>query len=89
MRIKGRGTYCPTDYVNQETVQRILPGRWQVEANGVQGLIGLGIQGSNNFTRIAKEVCNDFKDLFNSPRGELSWQNYVVQSTLYSFDADS
>ena len=64
MRRKERSTYCPPDYVDQETAQGTLPGRWPVEANGVQGLTALGIQGSNNFSRIAKEVRNDFKDLF-------------------------
>ena len=62
---KERGAYCPPNYVDQETLQGTLPGRWRVEANGVKGLTGLGMQGSNNFTRIAKEVRNYFKDLFN------------------------
>ena len=65
MRRKERGTYCPPDYVDQETAQGTLPGRRQVEANGVQGLTVLGIQGSNNFSKIAEEVRNDFKDFFN------------------------
>ena len=56
-----------------------------VEANGVQSLSGLGIEGSNNFTRIAMEVCNNFEDLFNSPQEEINWQNHVVQSA-YLFD---
>ena len=87
MRRKERGTYCPPDYVDQ--AQGTLPGRWRVEASGVQGLTVLGIQGSNNFSRIAKEVRNDFKDLFNSPQGEVSWQNHVVQSTSDPFDENS
>ena len=89
MKRKERGAYCPPDYVDQEAVQGTLPGRWRVEANEVQGLTGLGIQGSNNFTRIAKEVRNDFKDLFNSAQGEVSWQKNVVQSTSDPFDEDS
>ena len=55
----------------------------------VQCLTGLGIQGSNNFTGITKEVCNDFKDLFNSPQGEVRLQNDVVQSTSDPLDEDS
>ena len=38
MKRKERGTDCPPDYVDQETVQGTLPGGWRVEANGVQGL---------------------------------------------------
>ena len=34
------------------------------------------------------EVCNNFQDLFNSPQGEVNWQNHVVQSTSYLFDED-
>ena len=89
MRRKERGTSCPPDYVDQETAKGTLPGRWRVEANGVQGLTVLGTQGSNNFSRIAKEVRSDFKDLFNSPQGEVSWQNHVVQSTSDPFDENS
>ena len=81
MRRKERGTYCSSDYIDQETPQGTLPGRWRVEANGVQRLTVLGIQGSNNFSRIAKEVRNDFKDL--------SWQNHVVQGTSDPFDENS
>ena len=88
MRRKERGTYFSPDYVNQETVQGILPRRCLIEANGVQDLTLLGIQGSNNFSRIAKEVRNDFKGLFNSPQGEVSWQNHAVQSTSDPFDED-
>ena len=86
MKRKERGTYCPPDYVDQEIVQATLPRRWRVETNAIQGLAGLRMQGSNNFSRIAKEVCNGFKDLFDSPQGEVSWQNHVVQSTLDPFD---
>ena len=73
-KIKGRGTYCPPDYIDQETLHRTLLGRWQVEANGVQGLIELGIEGLSIFAITTKEVRNDFKDFFNSPtrRSELA-----------------
>ena len=70
-------------------MQGTLPGSWLVETNGIQGLAGLRIQGESNFTRIAKEVCHDFKDFFNSPQGDVSWQNHVVQSTLDPLDEDS
>ena len=89
MKRKERSTYCPPDYVDQKTVQGTLPERWRVEANGVQDLTGLGIQESNNFTRISKEVRNDFKDLLNTPQGEVSWQNHVVKSTSDLLDEDS
>ena len=89
MKRKERSTYCPPDYVDQKIVQGTLPERWRVEANGVQDLTGLGIQESNNFTRISKEVRNDFKDLLNTPQGEVSWQNHVVKSTSDLLDEDS
>ena len=42
MRRKERGTYFSPDYVNQETVQGILPGRCLIEANGVQDSYFIG-----------------------------------------------
>ena len=66
MERKERSTSCPPDYFDQKTVQGTLPGRWRVEANRFQDLTGLGIQESNNFTRISKEVRSDFKDLLNT-----------------------
>ena len=43
-------------------------------------------QVSNNSTRAAKEVRNDFKDYFNSEHGKLSWQREIVQSITSLFD---
>ena len=73
--------YCPPDYVDQETLQRLSPESWHNEATEIQELINLKAQGSNNSTRAAKEVRNDSKDYFNSEYGKLSWQREIVQST--------
>ena len=73
MKRKENGTYCLPDYEDQETVQRTLPGCWLVEVIGDQVLTGLGRQGSNNFTRIAKKLHKGFEDLFNSPQGDVNW----------------
>ena len=63
MKRKENGTYCPPDYIHQEIVQGALRGRWWLEANRILGLTGLGIHGSDNFTRIAKKMRNNFEDL--------------------------
>ena len=43
-------------------------------------------RGSNNFSRSAKEVRDDYNDYFNSFEGAVSWQTDVVTSTRNSFD---
>ena len=86
MRKSTRNKYCTPDYVDQETSQGLSPGSWRNEATEIQGLSNLRAQGTNNSTRVAKEVRNDSKDYFNSEHGKLSWQREIVQSTTSLFD---
>ena len=86
MRKSTRNKYCPPDYVDQETSQGLPPGSWRNEATEIQGLSNLRAQGTNNSTRVAKEVRIDSKDYFNSEHGKLSWQREIVQSTTSLFD---
>ena len=72
MRKSIRNMYCPPDYVDQKTSQGLSPESWRNEATEIQGLVGLIAQGSNNSTRAAKELRNDFKNYFNSEHGKLS-----------------
>ena len=86
MQKSTRNLYCPPDFVDQETSQGLSPGSWCNEATESQQLIDFGAQGSNNSTRAAKEVRNNFKDYFNTEHGKLSWQKEIVQSTTSLFD---
>ena len=72
MRKSTRNMYCSPNYFDQETSQGLSPGSWRNEATECQGLVDLRAQSSNNSTRAAKEVRNDFKDYFSSEHGKLS-----------------
>ena len=44
--------------------------------------------GSNNSTKIAKQICEMLVDYFVSDTGRVTWQNETIQSTLHNFDKD-
>ena len=47
--------YCPPDYVDQETLQRLSPESWHNEATEIQELINLKAQGSNTLQELQKK----------------------------------
>ena len=51
----------------------VQPGDWQ---RGPQptGLVPLTRQGSNNYTKTAKDLRDEICKHFNSKKGEVSWQ---------------
>ena len=51
-----------------------------------EGLLPLKKAGSNNYTRSAKEVRDNFREYFNSPAGSVPWQWETVSSTQDPFD---
>ena len=73
MRRSTRNMYWPSDYVEQKMSQGLSPGSRRNEITGSQGLVDMRAQGSNNYSRAAKEIRNDFKDYFNSEHSKLSW----------------
>ena len=78
--------YCPFTYIDQENRKGLRAGDWRNEASA-QGLVPIPNTSSNNFSRDAKKVRDDFRDYFNSPEGSVSWQLDTVNSTLSRFDA--
>ena len=83
----GANIYCRSDYIDHENEEEEVPGQWREEIGNYEGLIPIRNQGSNNFTRMAKEVRDLFKDYFNSV-GAVSWQNNIVNRTTDPFDED-
>ena len=76
--------YCPIGYVDQEDENgKIIAGNWR---NTDNGLLPIQHQGTNNYTKTAKTVRNDFKTYFNSENGAVSWQQTVLTSTTCPFD---
>ena len=53
--------YCPHGYVDMDTPQGNRLGQWRKEVAEDVGLISLSHQGSNNYTRSAKEVRDQFR----------------------------
>ena len=76
--------YCPIGYVDQEDENgKIIAGNWR---NTDNGLLPIQHQGTNNYTKTAKTVRNDFKTYFSSENGAVSWQQTVLTSTTCPFD---
>ena len=62
------------------------PGDWREQTDGYRGLINMSLKASNNYTKDAKSVRDNFKDFFNSNAGEVSWQSDYIHRTLDYFD---
>lgn len=63
----------------------MIPGEWRRYSN--QGLLNITNMGtSNNYTKIAKQVRDDFRDYFYSEAGSVPWQLNTIKSTTEEFD---
>ena len=84
MRDKRWSSYCPSTLIDQDTDRGMTNGTWRNTTSS--GIIDMTQVGSNIFTKQAKEVRDDYRDYFNSPEGEVSWQLDMVTSTTNTFD---
>ena len=80
--------YCPPEFVDQETEDHLVrQGGWRNEQdNSNSGLQNVNNMSSNNYSRDAKQVRDDFRDYFNSETGSVPWQLSMVTSTSNRFD---
>ena len=78
-----RCIYCPSNFVDRDQDF----GMWREEAQSCEGLIEIQSQGSNNYSKEAKKVRDDFKDYF-CKEGTLSWQWQIVRSTANTCDEE-
>lgn len=81
----ARNVYCPSNFVDHEGNLGINPGEWRNESIS-NALKDISSVSSNNYSRLAKEVRDNFKDYFNSKEGSVPWQMAMVTSTTNSFD---
>ena len=65
--------YCSESYADREQNNVIISGEWRREEPS-QGLINIQHAGSNNFTQIAKNVRDKYRDYFSSNTGSVDWQ---------------
>ena len=82
----GENQYCPPGFADQESSTGVISGDWRQEAQGYTGLAPIGLLGSNNYTRTAKKVREDFMNYFNSVDGAVDWQWDYVNRTIDPFD---
>ena len=80
--------YCPPTFVDEEIDNgEIRKGLWREDVKEFNNaLSNIKTMSSNNYSVLAKEVRDNFKDYFNSADGEVSWQNKYIDSTTNYFD---
>ncbi|OXA47689.1 hypothetical protein Fcan01_17755 [Folsomia candida] len=60
---------------DMEVEGELVPGNWRESVPAGTDFTSIGSIGSNNYSKPAFEVCEKFKDYFNSPAGSVKWQN--------------
>ena len=73
--------YCPPNYTDTEGPCGFRPGDWRKENTPSSALETIPQISSNNYSREAKEVRDDFKEYFCSPAGSVEWQVDMVTRT--------
>lgn len=66
-------TYAPANFVDVETPNATYPGEWRKMVLGDNGVRPLGNIASNNYTKTARDIRENFKAYFSGV-GALSWQ---------------
>ena len=69
--------YCPVGYAE---------GHWRNYNTETDGPAPLIHTDSNNYSRDARQVRDNFRDYFNSPCGSVKWQWDAVNRTYDAFD---
>ena len=77
--------YCPAGFVDNDTENGTQLGEWRDLTQADQGLRAITNAGSNNYSRDAKLVREDFKNYFMSPKGQVPWQWNAVYATVNCF----
>lgn len=77
----SRKFYAPENLFDREINGEIEPASWRQEGLPYNNLLPLPQQGSNNYCSTAKEIRDEFRDYFNSPEGEVTWQYQFIYGT--------
>ena len=80
-----RSNYCPPTFIDREISGNMRDGEWRSDVTGTV-FQEITNQGSNNYSRDAKEVRDNFRDYFCSEAGAVPWQWNIVRSTQEAFD---
>ena len=82
LMVHESSTYCPPGHADMDTANGVRLGDWRGETEGFTGLTSIGVQGSNNYTKTASEVRDQFCSYFNSNAGSVPWQWDHATSTV-------
>lgn len=86
----GDKKYCPQGFVDEECSSgQIEFGDWCDEVKESTSLLPFKYPNqvsSNNYSRLAKEVRDQFLTYFNSKEGEVEWQWAYINRTIDPFD---
>ena len=77
-----RDHYCPPGFTDRQAINDSQKyGEWRVVTENDCGLTSLPHAGSNNYSKDAKQIRDDFRHYFNSPEGEVPWQYDMISAT--------
>ena len=65
--------YSPTNFVDQDGPNGLVPGEWGRDSDDITGLVNIRKDGSNNHSRNACQIRNEFKEYFCN-EGARDWQ---------------
>lgn len=73
-------SYCPSGYADRETQDGFTPGEWRKDNESLTGIQDLTRTGSNNYSKQAAAIRNEFKRYFNCEVA-VDWQWDTVTNT--------
>ena len=85
--MRHESNYCPAGYADADTPFGTRSGEWREEFQNSTGMVPIGHQGSNNFTRSANEVREAFSPTL-IPVQDVHWQWDMVNRTADSNESD-
>ena len=72
--------YCPTNFVDQDGPNGLVPGEWRRDSDDITGLVNIRRASSNNHSRNTCQIRNKFKEYFCN-EGPIDWQWDMVKNT--------
>lgn len=79
--------YCPPQLIDTDTRSGTQLGSWRSDIAQCEGMVSFQNNfGSNNYSRDAKTVRENFRDFFCEGKGHVPWQTEYVNSVHNNFD---
>ena len=78
---QGNFSYCPPNYTDTDGPSGFTQGEWRKEMSTTSALEAIPQMCSNNYSREAKQVRDDFREYFCSSEGSVGWQLNMVTRT--------